>query len=460
MASNTEIELKLLVSKADLKKLLALECVAPHIRKGSRKKRRLVSSYYDTEDYAFKRNGIAYRVRDKGDGSYEATVKQAAKDSAGLSERMELNMALPLPDPVLDGFAELGLGFELSELAPAGVRKLFTVNVERTTYVLDLDGAVAELAVDNGKITAGKATDKIDEIEIELLEGEKGALLDFAAEISAQVPLFVEKRSKFMRGLALCGLSAVLPTGKARMNGGSVRNELAGVLLQHAGILLDLQNTLREGEIKNVCLKEARRQLQYLRSYARCAALLAQSECDVQELEKFLTAVVRLRSLRALQRLWAQLNQRGNDMLGRTALNKRLLLLISAAEAELQQLAQAGSFTALVYALCSRLYKINLADDIGADSAVRSCLKAWQEQLKENEQVQLADDYCALARSMQGKYFAKAAVNSKKQRRRLHRQALLALWQGQLQEVAATSTSKVVHRDIGVVLGYLLAQQA
>ena len=101
----------------------------------------------------------------------------------------------------------MGLGYELSELAPTGVSKLFTVTVQRTTYILDLPGAVAELAVDHGKLTAGKAVDKIDEVEIELLEGDKGALFKFAAAIAAQVPVFVEKRSKFVRGLALRGIS-------------------------------------------------------------------------------------------------------------------------------------------------------------------------------------------------------------------------------------------------------------
>ena len=63
MAKNTEIELKLVVSKDNLKKLLALDCVAKAMREGSLQKCKLVSSYYDTEDLAIKLNGIAYRVR-------------------------------------------------------------------------------------------------------------------------------------------------------------------------------------------------------------------------------------------------------------------------------------------------------------------------------------------------------------------------------------------------------------
>ena len=109
MAKNTEIELKLVVSKDNLKKLLALDCVTDTLRADSMQKRKLVSSYYDTEDLAFKRQGIAYRVRSKGDGTYEATVKTSVQNAAGLSERMELNLPLASARPKLEGFGDLGL---------------------------------------------------------------------------------------------------------------------------------------------------------------------------------------------------------------------------------------------------------------------------------------------------------------------------------------------------------------
>ena len=140
---NVEIELKLLLGKRELKKLLASELLKGVLREGSEKKRNLVSSYYDTADFALKKNGIAYRVRDKGDGTFEATVKTDRKSNGGLSERVELNMPLAENVAVLEGFGELGLGYELTELAPDGVEKLFNVDVVRTTYLLDLDGAVA-----------------------------------------------------------------------------------------------------------------------------------------------------------------------------------------------------------------------------------------------------------------------------------------------------------------------------
>ena len=203
MAKNTEIELKLLLSKEDLERLLTLDFMVQAIREGSRKVRHLVSTYYDTQELTLKEHGIAYRVRDKGDGSFEATVKTQKQSAGGLSERLELNLPLAEAQPALDGFAALGLGFELSELAPCGVQALFTVDVQRITYILDYAGAVCELAIDKGAIRCGEKSDSIDEVEIELLEGEVQALLELKERIAAAVTLRAEERSKFARGLAL-----------------------------------------------------------------------------------------------------------------------------------------------------------------------------------------------------------------------------------------------------------------
>ena len=171
MAKNTEIELKLLLSREGLEKMLQLDFMQQAMRPDSYKKRRLVSTYYDTADMTLTQHGIAYRVRDKGDGSFEATVKTSRQSKDGLSERLELNLPLTEAKPELNGFAALGLGYELSELAPAGVHALFTVDVERITYILDYAGAVIELAIDKGAIHCGEKSDSIDEVEFELMSG-------------------------------------------------------------------------------------------------------------------------------------------------------------------------------------------------------------------------------------------------------------------------------------------------
>ena len=206
MSKNTEIELKLLLSDEDLKKLLQLDFVKASLREESKTVRQLSSSYYDTKDMVFRNHGIAYRVRDKGDGGFEATVKATLKKQGGLAERIELNIPLTENKVVLEGFKELGFAYELTDLAPQGVEKLFSVDVKRTTYLLDYEGAVIELAVDKGFVIAGASKDEIDEIELELKDGEAQALLNFAQRAGKEVTLKEEERSKYARGLALCKL--------------------------------------------------------------------------------------------------------------------------------------------------------------------------------------------------------------------------------------------------------------
>ena len=199
----TLLALKLLLSREGLEKMLQLDFMQQAMRPDSYKKRRLVSTYYDTADMTLTQHGIAYRVRDKGDGSFEATVKTSRQSKDGLSERLELNLPLAEAKPELNGFAALGLGYELSELTPAGVRALFTVDVERITYILDYAGAVIELAIDKGAIHCGEKSDSIDEVEFELMSGTVDALLELKERIASQVELRAEERSKFARGLAL-----------------------------------------------------------------------------------------------------------------------------------------------------------------------------------------------------------------------------------------------------------------
>ena len=207
--NDVEIELKLVLTEESLKKFLQLPLLIKALRAGSKKGRQLSSSYYDTENMVLREHGIAYRVRDKGDGTYEATVKTGKARQGGLTKRTEINIPLEVPTPVLQGFAARGLGYDLTELAPKGVNCLFTVNVERITYLLDYKNAVIELAIDKGYIVSAKDASKttpIDEVELELKEGTTEVLMEFAELVKREIPVREESKSKFVRGLELCGI--------------------------------------------------------------------------------------------------------------------------------------------------------------------------------------------------------------------------------------------------------------
>lgn len=468
MSKNTEIELKLVVSKENLKKLLELDFVAAAIRKDSKKKRKLVSSYYDTEDMAFKQHGIAYRVRDKGDGSFEATVKTTRRNSAGLSERLELNIPLEKDMAVLEGFDELGLEQSLKELAPNGVEKLFKVCVERTTYILDLDGAVAELAIDNGYIAMGRKKDKIDEIEIELLDGNKGALLDFAARIAAKVPMFVEKRSKFVRGLVLRGLEVDEDSAKTKISGNDSQESFMAVVQQHCDRLLECQRLLLAKEIDESVLKSIKRELSYLRSLTACmGVLLEQSISDDLEsaVKEWQNKVELCLNLIELQEMWEAIVGASQELLAKNSLEKRLDITYIECLQALIELAKAGSMTGAVFGVISWLYnsKVENNDYLNAQNIADSCLDKWLSSKKDAEAVDekllYVENMLYLAKSMSGKVYAREAEVLKKNRRKLQERVGLQYKQELLVELMEKSTSKVLYRDCGIVLGQLLSKK-
>ncbi len=461
---NVEIELKLLLGKRDLKKLLASDLLKGVLRDGSEKKRNLVSCYYDTADLVLKQHGIAYRVRDKGDGTFEATVKTDRKSSGGLSERVELNMPLTENAAVLEGFGELGLGYELTELAPNGVEKLFTVDVVRTTYILDLDGAVAELAVDNGKIIAGKRKDDIDEIEIELVEGEVGALMNFAAKLAELVPVFTEKRSKFARGLALCGVESDWQAGKIKVDvEGNARLEVLKLVQQRGDSLLILQNALKKA-VKAGDVKQLVKDLQFMRSYVEFGKVFATSRVAEKALaliEEVLCAAVKLQGIWKLQALWEELVEKA-DVLSNNVLAKNLTVCEAEAQENLRKLAAKGELSVIVYNVIAWLYQKEWQNEeyLQMESTVRCRLQNWQDNLAEAEALEdklvLLNNLQCLAKSVSSKAMAKLAEAKKKERRKIADAVEKERIFNFLQEMVRNSNSRVLNRDAGVVIGYLI----
>ena len=106
--------------------------------------------------------------------------------------------------------------------------------------------------------------------------------------------------------------------------------------------------------------------------------------------------------------------------------------------------------------MASMVYKADLAEEI-ADVSIKAAVKQWQQKLTESD-LSAAENICALARCCNVKAAVKAAEAVKKQRRQLNKQAVLAAWQEQLQGICDASTSKLVYREAGMLVGYLLAK--
>lgn len=203
---NVETEIKLALERKKIKTLLNSPLITKKTIKGSTQELKLSTVYYDTEDLSLQKAGLAYRVRQCGK-KYEATVKTDKASSGGISCRSEYTVPLTEQQPVLTGFAEQGLKADLQQLVgETELKPLFKVTVKRQVRLLTLSKSTkVELAVDQGQITFGKKKDKILEIELELKEGKLAELLAYTAQLAGEVPLFPEKRSKYVRGLALMG---------------------------------------------------------------------------------------------------------------------------------------------------------------------------------------------------------------------------------------------------------------
>lgn len=468
MSKNTEIELKLVVSKDNLKKMLELDFVTNAIRKDGQKKRKLVSSYYDTDDLILKKHGIAYRVRDKGDGTFEATVKTSRRNSAGLSERLELNLPLEKDMAVLEGFKDLGLEYDLTELAPNGVEKLFKVIVERTTYILDLDGAVAELAIDNGRISAGRARDKIEEVEIELLEGDQGVLLDFAARLAAEVPMFVEKRSKFVRGLALRGIAADEEAVRPKISNNESHTGFVFALQQHCDALLDCQKELLAEALDEDVLKVIKKELGYMHSLIACVETVTEhplKEAVEEQLGNWQQQVEGCLNLVEMQEVWKKQMEAEDDLLARNSLEKKLDSVYIEHLNRLISMAHSGSLTSAVFGVVSWLYgcKWEKEEHIKAQDIAEKCLDKWMVSKKEavtvQEKLVHVENMLFLAKSMSGKLYAREADGLKKNRRKLQERVSLQAKKQILLDLMDNSTSKVLYRDCGIMLGFFLAQK-
>lgn len=116
---------------------------------------------------------------------YESTVRAPVLDLTALANT---------PAAALFADAEF-----LTRLGP-----VFVTRFRRTTWIVALaPDETAELALDQGDVTAGEASTSISEVEIELLTGDPARLFDFAQRLLTDVPLRLENVTKAERGYRL-----------------------------------------------------------------------------------------------------------------------------------------------------------------------------------------------------------------------------------------------------------------
>lgn len=202
-----EIELKLTTNSKNLSKLLNQLSASSEAVKSSRKITRIVSTYFDTPDRRLRNRGLTLRVRQKN-GKRVQTVKSAGTESSGMFARQEWTTPLEGKKPDLNPIESSSVRNRMGLILPQELSPLFKTDVKRTSLIIDHTTplgktAQIELAFDQGRIVAGKKTDEISELELELVSGSPKALLDLAKVISGIAPTVLNLHSKVSRGFDL-----------------------------------------------------------------------------------------------------------------------------------------------------------------------------------------------------------------------------------------------------------------
>lgn len=208
--SGSEIELKLRLDKGGAAKLRRHPALRRY-RLGRGHGATLDSTYFDTPDLALAARGWALRIRRDGD-NLEQTLK-IPKKGGGLQTRGEWNAPLTRDALDLSLIPEVEARNWLeARQAEQGLVPIFTTRFRRLSWMLAIGGADVELALDEGEILSDDKREPIQEAELELKQGDAGALIVLARELVESVPAHVDPRSKAERGYAL--FSGALPVSK------------------------------------------------------------------------------------------------------------------------------------------------------------------------------------------------------------------------------------------------------
>jgi triphosphatase len=213
LVTQTETELKFMVPAR------RLEALVTDMRQRKVRVQRLLAIYYDTVDDRLAASNVSVRLRREG----RRWVQTAKAPTADPLRRLEHNVVLTVPRTVEAPAVDLGLhdgtpaglairnalGISDAKSATASLVERFRTEVSRLTQVEEFEGACVELALDSGKIVAGKRSMAICELEMELKSGPMESLFRLAAQRASPHGLWLSSVSKARRGMRLATGDAV-----------------------------------------------------------------------------------------------------------------------------------------------------------------------------------------------------------------------------------------------------------
>ncbi|NYE62423.1 inorganic triphosphatase YgiF [Duganella sp. 1224] len=168
----------------------------------------LAARYFDTPDLHLLRHGAGLRVR-KVDGDWVQTMKAGGSVQSGLHSRNEWEGVVDRSWPRLGQLRKL-IGDDqhwLSVLDAPHLKErlepLFLVDVQRHLWHVEVDGNSIEVALDVGHIERGSHRVPVNELELELKDGDPAGLYAFALQLLEDVPLRISNINKAQRGYML-----------------------------------------------------------------------------------------------------------------------------------------------------------------------------------------------------------------------------------------------------------------
>ncbi|WP_462380337.1 CYTH domain-containing protein [Pseudomonas sp. Marseille-QA0892] len=207
---NKETEIKLRASRETLAALRDHPLLKKRNKSGWQR-HELFNQYFDTADRDLARARVALRIRRDGE-QFIQTLKSRGQSVAGLSERNEWDWYLDKPKLDAKKLTDECWPAALADLDKKHLKPLFTTDFVREKAEIAWGRGkakvVIEAALDLGKVVAGKQEEEICELELELREGEPGALLELAVELARDLPLMPCDISKAERGYRLFDASS------------------------------------------------------------------------------------------------------------------------------------------------------------------------------------------------------------------------------------------------------------
>jgi len=181
----------------------------------------LESHYFDTADRRLARAGLALRLRRTG-SVWEQTLKG---EGASPIERLEETVTFeppaagraPSPDLALHAGSAAAPLLEraLGDDADAQLAPVFATAIRRAALRIETHGAELEVALDRGVVRAGERSLPLAELEVELKDGDVGALIAVGRASVDAHGMWVSTIHKALRGARLADPDAARAT-KAR----------------------------------------------------------------------------------------------------------------------------------------------------------------------------------------------------------------------------------------------------